>query len=162
MVGRRNSGSVGIRQHPATGILLAPEFGDIRQPSPNAVEPDSDRNWLESGHGQKPAASDWILPDPAKMAVIRLDLIGLGGNGRIPAKIAELRLDLEGSDWIWPKWPRSGRNPANTCSPESDNGDRTLPDSSDSCIFASRNFFLQVKRREIFLKKLFHVETHRA
>jgi hypothetical protein len=46
----------------------------------------------------------------------------------------------------------SGRNPAilaesgQTCSPESGNGNQTLTDSGDSCIFAFRNFFVRAKR----------------
>jgi hypothetical protein len=37
-----------------------------------------------------------------------------------------------------------------TCSPKSDNGDRTLPDFGDSCIFIFRNFFMRTKRRKYF------------
>jgi hypothetical protein len=59
------------------------------------------------------------------------------------AKMAGIRPDLIGSGRIWPKWP------------ESDNGNRTLPDSDNSCIFTFHNFFMRTKRRKIFSRKLF-------
>jgi len=42
-----------------------------------------------------------------------------------------------------------------TCSPESGNGDRKLPDSSDSCIFAFRDFFVHTKHRKYFREFIF-------
>jgi hypothetical protein len=43
-------------------------------------------------------------------------------------------------------------------SKESGNGDRTLPDSDDSCIFSFCNFFVRTKRRKIFSKKYFFLK----
>jgi hypothetical protein len=59
MVGRPNSGGTGIRQHPATKILLEPESGDIQQPSPA---------------DKIPTRFGWIQPNFAKMAGILPDL----------------------------------------------------------------------------------------
>jgi hypothetical protein len=67
---------------------------------------------------QIPAGFGWIQP------LIRPDL----------AKMAGIRLDST-------ILIRSGQ----TCSPESGNGDRTLPDSGDNCIFSFRNFFMRTK-----------------
>jgi hypothetical protein len=67
---------------------------------------------------QIPAGFGWIQP------LIRPDL----------AKMAGIR--LASTILI-----RSGQ----TCSPESGNGDRTLPDSGDNCIFSFRNFFMRTK-----------------
>jgi hypothetical protein len=55
----RNPRGTGIRQHPATEILPAPESCDIWPPSPDAGGPDANRNWPESGHGQE---AGWIWP----------------------------------------------------------------------------------------------------
>jgi hypothetical protein len=51
MVGRQNPGGTGIQQHLATEKQPAPESGNIRPPSPDAGEPDSNRIWPESDHG---------------------------------------------------------------------------------------------------------------
>jgi hypothetical protein len=77
---------------------------------------------------QIPAGFGWIQP------LIRPDL----------AKMAEIRPDLAKMAGIRPDWTiliRSGQ----TCSPESGNGDRTLPDSGENCIFSFRNFFMRTK-----------------
>jgi hypothetical protein len=65
----------------------------------------------------------------------------LAGSNRIKMITAGIRS-------FWP-------DPANTCSPESGNGNQTLPDSCDSYIFAFRNFFLRAKRWKIFSRKSF-------
>jgi len=52
MIGRRNPGGTGIRQHPVTGILLAPESGNVRPSSPDAGVSEAGRiwpNWPKSG-----------------------------------------------------------------------------------------------------------------
>jgi hypothetical protein len=84
IIGRRNPGGAGFRQHPA-GILTTPGSGNFLPPSPDAGGPDSGRNWPESGHGQKPAesdrnpaGSDRIRQDLTKMAGIQPDLDGIG------------------------------------------------------------------------------------
>jgi hypothetical protein len=152
IVGRRNTGGIEIRQHPATEILPTPKSDDIPPPSLDAGESDSDRNWPEFGHGQKLTRSGQNGRDPT-------------GFGWIwPLILPDLDEFGHGSGRIWPKWPGSGRNLAilaesgQTCSPKFDNGDRTLPDSSDSCIFTFRNFFVQTKRRKIFSKKIFFLK----
>jgi hypothetical protein len=91
---------------------------------------DSAGIWPEFGHGQS-----------------RLDLAKIAGirpNGRDPV----------GYDWIQRSPPES----VQTCSPESSNGDRTLPDSGKSCIFPIRNFFVRTKHRKIFSRKLFFLK----
>jgi hypothetical protein len=45
-----------------------------------------------------------------------------------------------------------------TCSPESGNGNRMLPDSGDSCLFALRNFFVQAKYWKVFSRKSFFLK----
>jgi hypothetical protein len=69
------------------------------------------------------------------------------------AKMAWIRPDLTGSRGVRPE-------SCQTCSPESGNGDWTLPDSGGSCIFAFHNLFVQAKRRKIFSKKLFFSENN--
>jgi hypothetical protein len=71
--------------------------------------------------------------DLATMAGIRPDL----------AKMAGIRPDLTGSGGVLT---------------ESGNGDWMLPDSGDSCIFTSRNFFVRTKRRKMFSRKLFFLK----
>jgi hypothetical protein len=93
MVGRRNLGGTGIRQHPAIKILPALESGDIRPPSPDAGRQDSGRNPSKVKSRSDLAGFGWIWP------LIRPDLIGSGGVrqksgnfGRIrPNMLAEIR-----------------------------------------------------------------------
>jgi len=137
IIGRRNSVGVGVRQHPVVGIQSAPEFENIRSP--------------ESGHemtkfrpeftGFQPSrpGSGRIWMDPA------IDPAGSGQNGQDPAGSRRIR------QLVRPDPEDSGLNPAilagsgQTFSPESGNGDRTLPDSGDNyqtLIFAFCNFFV--------------------
>jgi hypothetical protein len=76
---RQNLGGAEIRQHPATGILTEPEFGDIRPPSLDAGAPDSGRNWLESSHGQKPVGSSQNGRNPVRSSQNGQDPTGSGG-----------------------------------------------------------------------------------
>jgi len=55
---------------------------------------------------------------------------------------------------IWQHSPAGFGQSGQTCSSESGNGDRTLPDSGDSCIFSFRNFFVRTKQL-IFEKIIF-------
>jgi hypothetical protein len=122
---------------------------------------------VTSGHrhrmpaDQIPAETGWnpamvrSRPDLAKMAriqpLIRSDL----------GKMAEIRLDLAKMVGIQPDLTGSRgvrQESGQTCSPESGNGDRTLPDSGNSCIFASRNFFVRTKCRKIFWRKSFFLK----
>lgn len=99
------------------------------------------------------------------------------GSGRIWLDLEEMAVcwpKWPGYGRIWPKWLGSGqngrdpvrsdwirRNPAilpgssQTYEPKSGNGDRMLPNSGDSCIFAFQNFFVRAKRQKIFSRKLF-------
>jgi hypothetical protein len=72
-------------------------------------------------------------------------------NGQDPAGYDMIRSDLTGSGGVLSE---SGQ----ICWPKSSNGDRILPDSSDSCIFSFRNFFVRPKRRKIFSRKLFFLK----
>jgi hypothetical protein len=70
IVGRRNPVSAGVRQHPVSGILPAPESGHRL-----------------TKFRPKRSGSDWICPDPA------IDLAGSGQNGRDPAGYDLIRQD---------------------------------------------------------------------
>jgi len=89
-------------------------------------------------NGQNSAGSSQNGWDPAT------DLAEFGQNGRDPAGSDRIRRSLA-------ILAGSGQ----TRSPESSNGDRTLPDSGNSCIFTFRNFFVQTKIRKIFLRNYF-------
>jgi hypothetical protein len=82
--------------------------------------------------------------------------------------LARIRPYLDGksdhlSGRIWPD-PESSAGigqSGQTYSPESGNGNRTLPNSGDSCqtlIFTFGNFFVQAKYRKIFLRKSFFLK----
>jgi hypothetical protein len=129
VVGRSKPGGTGIRHHSAIGILPASESDDIRPPPPDAGGPTS--GGIRSDLTKMAGMQPLIRPDLAKMAGIRPDLTKSRG------------VLLE-----------SGQ----TCSPESGDGDLTLPDSSNSCIFSFRNFFMRTKHRKIFSRKLFFFE----
>jgi hypothetical protein len=74
-----------------------------------------------------------------------------GQNGQDPAGYDLIRPDLTGSGGVLSE---SGQ----ICWLESGNGDQMLSDSGDSWIFSFRNFFVQSKRQQIFLRKLFFFE----
>jgi hypothetical protein len=88
MVGCRNSGGAGIQQHPAIGILTAPESNDIWPSLSDAGKPNSGWNWPESGHGQKPVRSGQIRP------LIRLDLAKIAGIRQQQLDVAGFLLQL--------------------------------------------------------------------
>jgi hypothetical protein len=88
MVGRRNPDGTEIQQHPATGILPTLESGNIQSPSSDAGEPDSSRNWPESGHGQKPAGSGQNGRDPVGFGLIQRSSVGIRSFWSDPAKHA--------------------------------------------------------------------------
>jgi hypothetical protein len=101
--------------------------------------PAGPRIWQESGR---------LLPDLAKTA----------GYDRIRPLIG---LDLEDSNRIWLDPAIDPAGSGQTFSPESDNGDWTLPDSGGICqtlISEFCNFFVRAKHRKIFSRKSFFLK----
>jgi hypothetical protein len=174
------------RRNPVAGILPAPESGGRNSAGAGFRRPELCRRRIPSPADQIPAGSGLILTDPA---IIRPDLHGSGhwsgriwpkrpGSGRIwtgpaidPAGSGQNGRDPAGSGrirpLIRPDPENSGLNPAilagfgQTFSPESGNGDRTLPDSGDNyqtLIFAFRTFFVRTKHRKIFSRKSFFLK----
>jgi hypothetical protein len=94
MVSCQNPCGTGIRQHLATGILTALESSDIQPPSPDVGEPNSSRNWPESGHGQKPAGSGQNVWNPAWFDRIWRSLAGIRPSLLI--EIQQLRPNVAG------------------------------------------------------------------
>jgi hypothetical protein len=72
--------------------------------------------------------------------------------------MAGIRPDLIGFGGVWQESGHFGRIRPNMFPESSDDGGRTLPDSSDGSIFAFRDFFVRTKRRKIFSRKLYFLK----
>jgi hypothetical protein len=123
---------VGIRQWSVVGIQTAPESGNIWPPESGNIWPPKFcrcRNPVTSGHHRRLSVDQIPAETGRNLAMVRsriwtdstIDPVRSGQNGRDPEEFGQ------------------------TCSPESGNGDQTLPDSDDSYIFAFGNFFVRAK-----------------